>query len=123
GGAEVLGRGLGSRATVTADGDEALVRRVAAGGEPAPGVDRHAEAVPPHPGLALAGRVPVLLPPREFQGDVELFVVDVVPPAGPRDRVLGLYGRVAGRQVFAADDDRVDAELGRQVVDGELGED
>ena len=76
----------------------------------------------PWPG-PLPGGCHLSFQPGQLQGDVELLVVDVVPPAGPGDRVLGLHVRVVGRQVLAADDERVDAELGRQVVDGELGQD
>src|SRR5262249_38914806 len=56
-------------------------------------------------------------------GDVELLVVDVVTPADPGGRVPGLHFRVIGRQVLAANDQRVDPEFGRQVVHGELGQD
>ena len=37
-------------------------------------------------------------------------------------RVLGPHVGVVGRQVLAADDERIDAEFGRQVIHGELGQ-
>src|SRR5205085_2906911 len=79
-GAQILGRGLGGHAAVAADGDVALVR-LAALGEATPGVDRHAQAVldraRPRPPPRL---VPLLLPAGELDRDVELLVVEVVPP-------------------------------------------
>src|SRR5262249_10606115 len=62
--------------------------------------------------LALAGRVPLLLPPRELDGEVELLVVDVVAAAQPGDRVRLLDLRVVGREVLAADGGRGDAGRG-----------
>src|SRR5205814_6815290 len=66
GGAEVLRRGLGGDAAVLADGDIDLVQPR---GEPAPGMHRHADAVLDRAGLALARRVPLLLPSVELLGD------------------------------------------------------
>ena len=59
--------------------------------------------------------------PESLSGDVELLVVDRVAAAPAHDDGVRRL-RVVRRQVLAADHQRVDAELGREVVDGELGQ-
>ena len=105
-----------------ADGDRA--RRWAARRPAAPGVQGHADAVLDRPLSALARRVPLLLPVGQLGGDLDLAACRSCC-AWRRIRraasVLAAVG-VVGRQVLQPHLHRVDAELGRQVVDGALGQ-
>src|SRR5262249_13311756 len=59
---DVLRTGLSRDCSILVDKDEALVGRVAPRGRPAPGVDRHADAVLHDAALPLPWRMPFVLP-------------------------------------------------------------